>query len=1488
MHEVTYLPAPLAHTWLLTMHIRLLTVILTSLVAAPSFAQTDKPAKKSGTRPINALLVTGGCCHDYDRQKLILTRGISARANVRWTVVQQGGKTTNTKIPLYNDPDWAKGFDIVVHNECFAAVKDKEFVDRILKPHREGTPAILIHCAMHCYRTGDDRWFEFVGMQSPGHGAHYTFDAENVKPDHPIMQGFGDSFTAPKGELYHSMKVFPTATTLASAKRRNDGKAQTCVWVNEYKPTVGVAANGTGAARVAGVRARNERNPGDDTGKVDRSGASSASSVQPRPPATGCRVFGTTIGHYNETMVEPQYLDMLARAMLWATKRDPVKDFTPATEEVNAEIAKLVNVPVVTGKPKYVPGNCCGEGNLAFGRKVTSKSVQKGNEREHLTDGRLDTRWCPSGPQVDEWVTVDLEEPRTVNHLRLHWEKDKGINYRYIVEGSADNENWKTIVDRREIKKKKPVPRGTIAHKIKKKDAKDIRYIRVTFLGADRGLWGSIWELEASEEKLPKLDNVQTGSDGGSASVQDVTAPPGFDVTMFGKPPEVNYPVCITASVNGEVFVGVDEQGSLGKEPGRGKVLRCVDTDGDGTADDIRVFAKMDHPRGLIYVGGGASWTDPAKSGVAGVGARNERNPGDDSANIERSGASRASSVQPRPPENGETVSPNGGSLWVLHPPFLSVYHDTNGDGVSDNSEVLIKGISTNEVAKRGADHTTNGITMGIDGWIYIAVGDFGFHKAVGKDGTTLSKRGGGVVRVRPDGTEMEIYSWGQRNIVDVAIDPYMNIFTRDNTNDGGGWDIRLSHIMQTANYGYPSLYKNFTEEIMPPLADYGGGSGCGAMFFHDERWPKPYNNLLLTCDWGVSKVFSHDLPKNGATFDAQQSDFLKLPRPTDICADGSGRMYVASWKNGKFNYDGPNIGFVAMVKPSGFVPKPVPNLKSLDGREVVQQLLHPSAKVRLAAQQQIINHAATEQAAIKHAAMSDLALLEGIEVHKGAIGDAKEVKGPLFTKEELVTDMIARDSRRALLDLISEKHAPLFGRVAAVFTLIQLADGGTDVQTTVAIHSLLAELAGKDRTLRPYCIRALADRRSGYIGDYPPVLEGLADESPVVAAASIVGFSRFVREVRHRLRLSNETFGATPPLISDSELARGFDGILQLSSFKADTVNGDQWKSPMPARVVPHLAVKALVDMNAIDECIAALNGPHRAGALWALRSMHDKRTIDGLFKVLSTARDEELRRKVWTTLIRLYHREGDFVDGESPKWWGTRPDTTGPYYHRVKWSESDRIAAAIKVALSEADESLAKHINEQLKRHVVKLDGLSSADIAAMKEPQKAIAVPKADPNNPNQVGNMPYEKAVAAALKAKGDVANGQKLFVAQSCIACHTFANGQQPKGPHLVDIGKRSKPAELLESMLKPSKKMTQGFDTWTFLLESGKTHTGFVVLESAETVTIRQTDGLSKEFPQDEIEERVKQELSMMPAGIVNSLTAQQVADLLAYLRSLK
>src|SRR5712675_2060182 len=83
--------------------------------------------------PIRALLVTGGCCHDYAHQKTILTEGISARARVEWTIVHEGDGSTSHRISVYEKPDWSKGFDVVVHDECFADVKDKAFVEGILK-----------------------------------------------------------------------------------------------------------------------------------------------------------------------------------------------------------------------------------------------------------------------------------------------------------------------------------------------------------------------------------------------------------------------------------------------------------------------------------------------------------------------------------------------------------------------------------------------------------------------------------------------------------------------------------------------------------------------------------------------------------------------------------------------------------------------------------------------------------------------------------------------------------------------------------------------------------------------------------------------------------------------------------------------------------------------------------------------------------------------------------------------------------------------------------------------------------------------------------------------------------------------------------------------------------------------------------------------------------------------------------------------------------
>lgn len=991
------------------------------------------------------------------------------------------------------------------------------------------------------------------------------------------------------------------------------------------------------------------------------------------------------------------------------------------------------------------------EDNLLRGRstRASSEETDKQNLAAKAVDGDFETRWCASSDHAPEWLQMDLGEQKTIASLRLHWEQERNA-YRYKIDVSANAEDWETVVDQSNNRRATRI----VSHEIKPVSA---RFVRVTFLGSRSGGWGSLFECEAYSGKLPKLPEAATKamSTASVASLADIKAPESMQVQIFAAPPKVNYPVCLTAAVTGEVFIGVDEQGSLGKKTGGGRILRCVDENGDGQADQVNVFAEVDHPRGLVY---------------------------------------------------------DQGNMWVLHPPFLTLFVDKDMDGKADSSQVLIEGISTDQVNKRGADHTTNGIRMGIDGWIYIAVGDFGFNHAKGTDGRVLSKRGGGIVRVRPDGTEMEIYAWGLRNILDVSIDPYLNMFTRDNTNDGGGWNVRVNHILQGANYGYPSLYKNFPDEIMPTLADYGGGSGCGSMYLFDPRWPSDFASAAYTCDWGTSRVYRHRFPERKPTFLANQDEFLELPRPTDIDVDGSGRMYVSSWKDGGFDFSHPNVGFVAQIVPKGFAPEPFPKLEHLRDADLISWMA------------------------------------------KGIAVPCLHVQREYLRRGE--SDMRQRD----LEDLAKRSTAMLSARVAAINTLKQLRGQLS--------HAFLRELVRSDDAVRQYALRALTDRLGECENlDSEFFAEWLVDPSPAVRAQTLISITRLSQS----------------PAMSNSKAIA--DRIIPLSIvWNEDGTRRNQLLShelPDSNRVIPHLAVHALISLNAVPSCMEAIESQTSSGAFWALRKMHTKEAVDALIQRLYRPASQEIQNGIIEALARLYFREGDYEKGD---WWGTRPDTTGPYFDRQKWHQSDRIEKVLLGMLQSTTDSHAERIKDILKRHRIPFAG----DVAEKTiEQQPAILVESADPNNANQIGNMDIQEVIAKAMTMSGDATVGKSIFASQSCAACHTITDGQTPKGPHLADIGKRYSKAELLDSILKPNAKIAQGFESWQFLTHDGTVHVGFVVLESAEAITIRQGNGVAMELLKSDVDQRKKQENSLMPTGLVNALTPSQLADLVAYLRSL-
>ncbi len=137
------------------------------------------------------------------------------------------------------------------------------------------------------------------------------------------------------------------------------------------------------------------------------------------------------------------------------------------------------------------------------------------------------------------------------------------------------------------------------------------------------------------------------------------------------------------------------------------------------------------------------------------------------------------------------------------------------------------------------------------------------------------------------------------------------------------------------------------------------------------------------------------------------------------------------------------------------------------------------------------------------------------------------------------------------------------------------------------------------------------------------------------------------------------------------------------------------------------------------------------------------------------------------------------------------------------------------------------------------------------------KVIKLDSKTPAGP-KIATLGYDKTVAETPKIDGDLARGEQLFSKLQCVNCHTVNKEDMPKGPYLGGIATRYSKAELMESILQPSKKITQGFETQLFIMDDGKTHEGFVSKESDTEIEIRNQQGNVLVIKKEELEERGK------------------------------
>ncbi len=838
--------------------------------------------------------------------------------------------------------------------------------------------------------------------------------------------------------------------------------------------------------------------------------------------------------------------------------------------------------------------------------------------------------------------------------------------------------------------------------------------------------------------------------------------PDNLDIRVFADAALVPSPACMAVSALGDVYVGVDKMGSLGKDMGYGAIVKLIDCNGDGILDTHTEFAKVDNPRGILAMG--------HKVFVL----RTRFSPETEKA------------------ENMDLV----------------VFEDNDNDGVADSAaQVLIADLSNpTYLAERGTDHATNGIQLGIDGWIYIAVGDFGFHNATDRDGTRLTMLGGGILRARPDGTEMEVYTHGLRNIYDVAIDPQMNLFTRDNTNDGGGWNIRFSHQLQSGEYGYPLLFKHYTEEIIPALVDVGGGSGTGSLYLNDHRWPEAYNNTPLMADWGRSYLYRHPVTADGPTFKQAEEPFIQLPQITDVDIDGSGIMYLSAWDGAGYS-GSPDIGYVVRVVPQGWEYQSFADVTQQSERQLVALLESPDAKARQAAQFELLGRSPGER----------------------------------------VTSSV--------WELVEEESLDKPQRVAALYTYAQLT-GKAGIDRLVE--------ATQDTSLQEFALRALADRK-GLASAVPaePFLTALQSDNPRVRAVATIGVGRLgIRKAIEQL-LNTEV----------------------PASFKAPALGTEgPHATPNAEIIIPHLSVRALVALDAVAECIDALGTEQTDMALWAMRYFHDDRVVDALIGAYGHTDDTVFREKIINTLARIYHREPAY---DTSWWWGTRPDTHGPYYKTEDWTSTPAIRGFLIAqweAASKADRYFFRALNTKYRLGIDRF-GIIDLEVARAEAAKVDLEAIK---NKKGQVGESSIEDILLALQQIKGDPEAGAALFVQQGCVACHSVDASEPVKGPFMGQVGSIMNGEQIAESILKPNASISQGFATVQIELKNGEMYVGFVTAESAEKITINNIAGIATEIKTADIKDRRELEMSMMPEGLANALSFEELSSLVAYLEQQK
>jgi putative membrane-bound dehydrogenase-like protein len=834
------------------------------------------------------------------------------------------------------------------------------------------------------------------------------------------------------------------------------------------------------------------------------------------------------------------------------------------------------------------------------------------------------------------------------------------------------------------------------------------------------------------------------------------------------------------------------------------------------------------------------------------------------------------------------------------------------------------------------ADYPHNGLS----GFAIDALGDLHFglgenfgadYKLIGSDKTTLTGggEGGSIYRMHPDGTGLVRLATGFWNPFHMAFDRWGRLFAVDNDPDARG-PCRLLHIVPGGDYGYRFKYgrkgihpfQSWNGELPGTLPMVAGTAEApsGIVAYESDGLPEEYRGLLLVTSWGDHVIEQFQLEPRGASFGAKKKVMVRGGedfRPVAIALAPDGSVVVSDWVDKSYPVHGKGrlwrIRMKEQPKRDGLSLSDIHKKETANLKEL---LSHAQREVRLEAADQLARREERPGELLLPILKNNpdaLARIHALWRLAGENPDVAETAIEKAIKKDPALEV--RVEGCALLPrLVPAEKRKRFA--SAVAFLVQ-----RDSQPPLCLHALLAIsdtqeyvthlpalpfLASNDPFLvhaavtfwsqRPDALlqhsrrgppnpgMLIALRKASFI----KVLEDFLDvPDPAVRRAAIqwvaeenlTDFAKLLDKAATKPPVTREVFEAwlaaqellaNPGRLKDP--SKELSGDVFVLKVVKDAKRSPELRTLALRMLQPDQPKLKLADLN---DLLAADDAPLHAEAIRALAWRTEIEAQAILRKIAADPKEPEASRR--DAILGLSHSAGSSAD------------TRQVLLDLLKSVPFEIDALRSLRGVVKADDPAAAAWLRQLDERAFQKRDIADAvlDQALITFDLKKVPGP-ATPRPDTIEAWSKYLKP----RKAQGDSAAGERVFFhprGPRCFGCHRIDGRGETIGPDLSRIGAALSRDKLIESILEPSKEIAPAFVTWLVTTRDGKQHVGVIVNEGFDsTLTLADADGKRTILKITEIEDRVAQTTSIMPADLHAKMTRREFVDLLAFLESRK